>query len=252
MKVIETGKGRNFHSCWENNEEDTEETTETTETTTEVEPEITEIEAVTTTEESAEETAKKTEIALDMLINGTTETKMTDSEVDYDVDMHIKSERHSYWDTYTVKATTRCKAIDIALDRLVNETGINKTSVDCIRIYKSGESELLKEYWYESDDEKIPDLTKFNNAIIKALGMTHVKEVRYTVQGVNVFFEYNGNMYKCYTPQSKLYKLSGQCFKLITWKDLKKEASETDDNNGSYMYTTRPPPDSSLLNLSIK
>lgn len=197
-------------------------------------------------------TEKDSEIALDTLINGTTATKMTDSEVDYDVDMHIKSEQASYyWDTYTVKATTTDKAMDIALNRLMNETGINKTSVDSIKIYKSGESEILKEYCYESDEENIPDLNNFSKGLIKALGITKAKEIRYTVRGVNVFFEYKGNMYKCYIPQNKIYKLSGICFKLISWRDLKKESDETDDISGS-MYTARPPPESSLLNLSRK
>lgn len=198
-------------------------------------------------------TEKDTEIALDMVIHGrpkttekTTETKMTDSEVDYDVDMHIKSEKSPcYWDCYTVKATTTDNAVDIALNRLMNEAGINKTSVDCIRIYKSGESEMLKEYCYESDEKKIPDLNNFHHAIIKALGMTRAKEVRYTIQGVNVFFEYKGNMYKCYTPQSKIYKLSGLRFKLISWRDLKKESDEKSDDISGVVYTARPPPESS-------
>ena len=202
-------------------------------------------------------TEKNTENALDMLIHDTTktteettETKITDSEVDYDVDMHIKSEKTSYyWDTYTVKATTTDSAMDKALNRLVNEAGINKTSVDCIRIYKSGEPVILKECCYEAENEKIPDLNNFHNALIKALGMSSAKEVGYTVQGVNVFFEFKRGMYKCYTPQSKLYKLSGQRFILITWKDLKKESDETDDICGS-MYTGRSPPESSLLNLT--
>lgn len=100
-------------------------------------------------------------------------------------------------------------------------------------------------------EEKNPDLNNFHNAIIKALGMTRAKEVRYTIQGMNVFFEYQGEMYKCYTPQSKLYKLSGLRFNLITWRDLKKESDETDDIRGS-MYTARSPPESSLLNLTRK
>lgn len=206
-------------------------------------------------------TEKSTEIALDMLTHGTTktteettETKMTDSEVDYDVDMHIKSEKKSscYWDSYTVKATTTDSAMDKALNRLMNEAGINKTSVDCIRVYRSGESEILKECCYEAEKEKkIPDLNNFHNALIKALGMTGAKEVRYTIQGVNIFFDFKGNMYKCYTPQSKIYKLSGLCFKLISWRDLKKDSDETDDNS-DVIYTVRPPPESSLLNLTIK
>lgn len=89
--------------------------------------------------------------------------------------------------------------------------------------------------------EKIPDLNNFHKAIIKALGMTRAKEVRYTIRGVNVFFEYHGKMYKCYTPQSKIYKLSGLRFKLISWRDLKKESEGTNDISGS-MYTARSPP----------
>ena len=231
------------------------------ETATETEPEITtEIEVIPAPEETAEETAKKTEIALDILIHGTTktteettETKMTDSEVDYDVDMHIKSEKKSscYWDSYTVKASTTDSAMDKALNRLMNEAGINKTSVDCIRVYKSGEPEILKECYYEAENEKIPDLNNFQYALIKVLGMTHAKEVRYAIHGVNVFFEFKGVMYKCYTPQSKLYKLTGQRFNLITWRDLKKEVTETDDNS-SGIYTTRPPPQSSSAESVIK
>ena len=99
--------------------------------------------------------------------------------------------------------------------------------------------------------EKILNFDKFTKALIKAIGLENVKEVRFTVQGVNVFFVHRGKMYKCYTPQSKLYKLSGQRFNLITWRDLKKESDETDDISG-YMYTARPPPESSLLNLSRK
>ena len=99
--------------------------------------------------------------------------------------------------------------------------------------------------------EKILNFDKFTKALIKSVGLEKAKEVRYTVQGMNVFFEYQGEMYKCYTPQSKLYKLSGQRFILITWKGLKRESTETDDNNGD-KYTARPPPDSSLLNLSRK
>ena len=95
-----------------------------------------------------------------------------------------------------------------------------------------------------STEEKIPDLSNFHNAIIKAFGVSRAKEVRYTVQGVNVFFEFKRNMYKCFTPQSKLYKLSGQRFNLITWRDLKKEATETGDNS-DVIYTARPPPESS-------
>lgn len=100
-------------------------------------------------------------------------------------------------------------------------------------------------------EEKNPDLNNFHNAIIKALGMTRAKEVGYTIQGLNVFFEYQGEMYKCYTPQSKLYKLSGQRFNLITWKDLKKEYDEKSDDKSDGVYTARPPPESSLLNLTI-
>lgn len=99
--------------------------------------------------------------------------------------------------------------------------------------------------------EKILNLSNFLKALIKAVGLEKSKEVRYTVQGVNVFFEFKRSVYKCYTPQSKLYKLSGQRFNLITWRDLKKEASETDDNSG-VIYTARSPPGSSLLNLSRK
>ena len=98
--------------------------------------------------------------------------------------------------------------------------------------------------------EKILNLNNFLKALIKAVGLEKTKEVRYTIQGMNVFFEYQGEMYKCYTPQSKLYKLSGQRFNLITWRDLKKEATETDDNS-DVVYTVRPPPESSLLNLTI-
>ena len=96
---------------------------------------------------------------------------------------------------------------------------------------------------------KILNLNNFLKALIKTIGLEKVKEVRYTIQGVNVFFEFHGEMYKCYTPQSKLYKLSGQRFNLITWRDLKKESDEIDDISGS-MYTSRSPPESSLLNLS--
>ena len=103
----------------------------------------------------------------------------------------------------------------------------------------------------ETTDGKILNLNNFVKALIKAIGLEKTKEVRYIVQGVNVFFEFKGNMYKCYTPQSKLYKLSGQRFNLITWRDLKKEASEADDNSGD-VYTVRPPPESSLLNMSRK
>lgn len=92
--------------------------------------------------------------------------------------------------------------------------------------------------------EKILNLDNFLKALIKTLGLEKTKEVRYTVQGVNVFFEFKRSMYKCYTPQSKLYKLSDQRFNLITWRDLKKEASETDDNS-CVIYTVRPPPKSS-------
>ena len=99
--------------------------------------------------------------------------------------------------------------------------------------------------------EKILNFDKFAKTLIKTVGLEKVKEVRYTVQGVNVFFEFKGSMYKCYMPQSKLYKLSGQRFILITWRDLKKEATETDDNSGN-IYTVRPPPEPSLLNLSRK
>ena len=98
---------------------------------------------------------------------------------------------------------------------------------------------------------KILNLNNFVKAVIKAVGIEKAKEIRYTVNGVNVFFDFKGDVYKCYTPQSKLYKLSGQRFNLITWKDLKKESDETDDISGS-MYTARSPPDSSLLNLSRK
>lgn len=89
--------------------------------------------------------------------------------------------------------------------------------------------------------EKILNLNNFLKALIKTIGLEKVKEVRYTVQGVNVFFEFKGDMYKCYTPQSKLYKLSGQRFNLITWRDLKKESEGTNDISGS-MYTARSPP----------
>ena len=99
--------------------------------------------------------------------------------------------------------------------------------------------------------EKILNFDKFAKTLIKSVGLEKTKEVRYTVQGVCVFFEFKGVMYKCYTPQSKLYKLSGQRFNLITWRDLKKEATEADDNSG-VIYTVRPPPESSLLNLSIQ
>ena len=100
--------------------------------------------------------------------------------------------------------------------------------------------------------EKTLNLSNFVKAIIKTVGFEKAKEVRYTVQGVNVFFEYKGNMYKCYTPQSKLYKLSGQRFNLITWKKLKRESCENSDDTSGDIYTVRPPPESSLLNLSIK
>ena len=100
--------------------------------------------------------------------------------------------------------------------------------------------------------EKILNFDKFVKALIKAVGLEKAKEVRYTVQGVNVFFEFNGDMYKCYTPQSKLYKLFGQCFNLIKWKDLKKESCEKSDETSGDIYTARPPPESSLLNLSRK
>ena len=92
--------------------------------------------------------------------------------------------------------------------------------------------------------EKILNLNNFVKALIKTVGLEKAKEVRYTMQGVNVFFEFKGVMYKCYTPQSKLYKLSGQRFNRITWRDLKKESTETDDNSGD-IYTVRPPPESS-------
>ena len=95
---------------------------------------------------------------------------------------------------------------------------------------------------------KIINLNNFLKALIKTIGLEKTKDVRYTVQGVNVFFEFKGNMYKCYTPQSKLYKLSGQRFNLITWKDLKKES----DDNSDDIYIARPPPESSLLNLPRK
>ena len=99
---------------------------------------------------------------------------------------------------------------------------------------------------------KILNLNNFLKALIKTIGLEKVKEVRYTVQGVNVFFEYHGEMYKCYTPQSKLYKLSGQRFNLITWKDLKKENDEKSDDKSDGVYTARSPPESSLLKLSRK
>lgn len=99
--------------------------------------------------------------------------------------------------------------------------------------------------------EKILNLDIFLKALIKSVGLEEMKKIRYTVQNKNIFFEYKNEMYKCYTPQSKLYKLSGQRFNLITWRDLKKEATETDDNSDG-IYTVRPPPESSLLNLSIK
>ena len=110
------------------------------------------------------------------------------------------------------------------------------------------------QYHYESECdnmEKILNLDNFLKALIKSVGLDETKKIRYTIQNKNIFFEYKNEMYKCYTPQSKLYKLSGQRFNLITWRDLKKESDETDDNSGD-IYTVRPPPESSLLNLSIK
>lgn len=89
--------------------------------------------------------------------------------------------------------------------------------------------------------EKIVNFNKFAKALIKGVGLEKVKEISYSVQGTNVFFEYQGEMYKCYIPQSKLYKLSGNRFSLITWRDLKKESDETDDISGS-VNTVRPPP----------
>ena len=99
--------------------------------------------------------------------------------------------------------------------------------------------------------EKIVNFDKFAKTLIKSVGLEKAKEVRYTVQGVNVFFEHNGKMYKCYTPQSKLYKLSGQRFNRITWKDLKKESDKKSDDKSGCLYTPRPPPETSLLNLPI-
>ena len=137
------------------------------------------------------------------------------------------------------KITNSEKDTEIVLDMLVNETKeTTETEPNPATDSETAETE-----------EKIPDLNNFHHAIIKVLGMTRAKEVRYTIQGVNVFFEYKGNMYKCYTPQSKIYKLFGLCFKRISWRDLKKESDETDDNSGD-IYTARPPPESSLLNLS--
>lgn len=122
------------------------------------------------------------------------------------------------------------KATKEALDMLINgTTKAPETEPETI------ECEKL------SEKEKIPDLNNFHKALIKTLGISSAKEVRYNIQGLNIFFEFKGNMYKCYTPQSKLYKLSGQRFNLITWKDLKKEYTETDDNSG-YIYAPRPPP----------
>lgn len=103
----------------------------------------------------------------------------------------------------------------------------------------------------ECDDmKKILNLNNFLKALIKTVGLEKAKEVRYTVQGVNVFFEFNGSMYKCYTRQNKLYKLSDQRFNLITWKELKKESCEKSDDDPGEIYTARSPPESSLVNLS--
>ena len=101
-------------------------------------------------------------------------------------------------------------------------------------------------------EEKIINFNKFAKALIKGVGLEKAKEICYSVQGTNVFFEYQGGMYKWYIPQSKLYKLDGQRFNLITWKDLKKDSSEKSDDNSGSLYTARSPPESSLLNLTRK
>lgn len=180
----------------------------------------------------------------------------------------IKKYRH-----YTAEITLKNIALESGLIHLMNEIKNHgfeviesdffgcKSFIDCyvssgdrnILFIENNESGLYIQYQYryevECDDmEKNLNLNNFLKALIKALGIEKSKEVRYRVQGVNVFFEYKQNMYKCYTPQSKLYKLSGQRFKLITWRDLKKESDETDNISGS-MYTARSPPYPLLLNL---
>lgn len=109
-------------------------------------------------------------------------------------------------------------------------------------ISRENTKKLEKQNVEKVDDKQDVNLNNFTNALIKAVGLKNALEVRYTVHGVNVIFEYQGEMYKCYTPQSKLYKLNGSCFNLITWKDLKKESCEKSDDTSGDIYTVRPPP----------
>lgn len=268
--------------------------TKETVTATEIEPEM------TTEIETAEETEKKTEIAVNMLKYGIPKTKFLPTEIfDTKEELDYWFESHKFpvslnrvfilKDTFTKRTCEGLKKFsrytaEITLKNIVLESGLLylmneiknhgfevnesdffgcKSFIDCYvtsgdrsRLFiENNESGTYIEYQYhyelECDNmEKILNFDKFAKALIKSVGITKAKEVTYTVQGVKVFFEFNGSMYKCYTPQSKLYKLSGERFNLITWRDLKKESDETDDISES-MYTARSPPESSLLNLTI-
>ena len=130
-------------------------------------------------------------------------------------------------------------------------TGVDRVIEAICEISRENTKKLEKQN-VEKIDKQDVNLNNFTNVLIKAVGIKNALEVRYAVHGVNVIFEYQGEMYKCYTPQSKLYKLNGSCFNLITWKSLKKESSEKSDDKSDVVYTVRPPPEASLLNLSRK
>ena len=170
---------------------------------------------------NCEKSLKKIRESLEIYLMST----VTTYNCKVDTENSTESEKSETTEVELETAEATEKATEEALDMLIN--GITETT-------KTAKTVKLSE-------EKNPDLSNFHKALIKTLGMSRVKEVRYTVQGVNVFFEIKGVMYKCYTPQSKLYKLKGSCFYLITWRDLKKESDETDDNSGD-IYTARPPP----------
>lgn len=61
----------------------------------------------------------------------------------YDVDLHFPDG----WDTYEVSANCVSNARFVAITRVIKEISRKYAEmVDCIRVYKHGTDELLKEY----------------------------------------------------------------------------------------------------------
>ena len=120
-------------------------------------------------------------------------------------------------------------------------TELEDTHIDDIKKFK--EKAVLNSSYGEATEPltvyQFEGLTRtLYKSLFKAIGLTETRKIPFIISNNMVFFNYNGNQYKYYPSQCKVFKKCGRKYQRINWKDF----AEENNQDGQKQNRGRSPP----------